>query len=449
MNGERGIRRVACLVSVLAFLLPADSLSADEKVPASTPVATADESPCGEAVEGAQVDRAACARWLDLGAEHAAGIEEEGARVWVLVRLAELGLEAGVLDVNAAGAKLATIPTADGKENLQEVIAGYQAETGDVEGAKTTAGSIKSKLARSSVLLRIADAQLRRGDLAGAKATAARVSEPVHFDVLYHRMARAQASAGDFAGAEATAALIRDPESRPRALKAVTGAKVVSGAADPARALAEAGFTAVEAEIALWQLAEGRVQGALKTAQFISADWRRTYVYCIVAHAAMTHGNLDAGRKAIHLAEVAADGEQDPKRQFACHLRIAEVLAGAGDVKGAHDAIARASSMVDQLGTKGKERLSRRTDMVEGVLVYALSAEGRMDEAFVLAKEKWADSLPSDVCRALSRGYVVSRRLDRLSEWIEGLDRPIQRAYACIGAVEAFIEQPQEQGGSS
>ena len=48
--------------------------------------------------------------------------------------------------------------------------------------------------------------------------------------------------------------------------------------------------------------------------------------------------------------------------------------------------------------------------------------------------------LRSEICRSLARGYVVSGRLDELSEWIGTLDQPIQRAYACIGAAEALID---------
>ena len=185
-------------------------------------------------------------------------------------------------DFDAALKTSGLIQNASLKADAQDGIIKLQAMTGDVEGARKSAGLIQVNE------LGIVGVQVRTGDFAGARETADLMKDPEPKSAALAYIAGMQANAGDIAGARSTLAaaqetanLIPDAVGKSNARAYIAGAQAATGDIAGARStmadvLKTVGMVQNAAEMGSLQVTDafaqafaGDVVGAQKSAELI------------------------------------------------------------------------------------------------------------------------------------------------------------------------------------
>jgi hypothetical protein len=209
----------------------------------------------------------------------------------------------------------------DGKLKAQalDLVATAQAQSGDITGAKQTAGSIVVDTSGDSA---VADIET------GFKNDA------------YAAIAGGQAETGDVDGARATAAGIQDSEAKELAYQYIAQALARKGDISGAKSFAEqaSGPHQIQADVTIAgaEAADGNIDDAIAIAKAMDDSYQRVQALSLIAQAQAKAGYVTAARHTIELAMTAAPDVEDCFAR-ATYSAIATAMVQAGDLDGANN----------------------------------------------------------------------------------------------------------------
>jgi hypothetical protein len=287
----------------------------------------------------------------------ATGLENESYRDSAYQDIAEAQAEAG--DIAGAKATVARIAEKQYKNSAYEGIARAQVKIGDKRGALETIATAKESARgtrwnydghRAGFYMSIAYVQARTGDIAGAKTTAGQ-SDYFFKPLAYCYIAKEQIRLGDRSGALTTIALAKESavgvgKYEPRVYAHIAVAQSKAGDKNgmfktiELAGKAAAGLGMDEKDERLWAYAAiaeaqslaGDKNGALKTKKMIESDldklWKkdnRSSAYVTIADAQAEAGNKGGALQTIALAREAAAGVENDYSKFLAHRLIDRV----------------------------------------------------------------------------------------------------------------------------
>ena len=376
--------------------------------------------------------------WFDEAELIARGMEDVAERKSALQMVVAVYADCGYFE----GARVLADSFASKEKNqcLQFIAVG-QAQSGEVEAALATAGSIDDLKLRERATRSVATICAKK-DITTALRIAGDIGEPGRSGA-YAEIVESQVLAGDLDGAQVTFSGIVDDEHKAEAKLWIVAGKIARE--DDFKAAAEKagvdleGVNGLLEDIAEVKLKNGELMQAQKILGQLSVVEARARGYIALAEYQLGQGMKDDFKKSIEQALAETARINDPVMQHVCktanYTQIAGLQIVAGDCDNGLNTLKMARKIIDDEAERSLlgdfiGMMGGRKDVCE--LLYA---GGRVEEVEEMAGQADSAMRPYAVA-TLARNYVCEGKIDKLNELLESARSEREKFDVYMAAIE-------------